>query len=113
MITDEGKYLDDVEVALHNIHIVDHVTAIDMHASSILTASVRQTQQENGAIVRPFCHCSCHDEEVSIFSSKVVYLYLMVQVEIQLTPTCITIMYAIGQLQHKMPYGALLSEVQS
>lgn len=37
----------------------------------------------------------------------------MVQDEVRLTPTRITIMYAIGQLQHKTPYGALPSDVRA
>lgn len=42
-----------------------------------------------------------------------VALQLTVQDEVRLTPTRITIMYAIDQLQHKTPYGALPSDVRA
>ncbi|KAG2134229.1 hypothetical protein BD769DRAFT_1385816 [Suillus cothurnatus] len=90
VIPDTGQGLDDVEISLRNISIIEQVTAVDTHASSIHTASMHRTLHENGVVVR---QCS--------------------QDEIRLTPTRITIMYAIGQLQHRTPYGALPSDVHA
>lgn len=71
VMPDKGQCLDDVEITLRNISIVEHVTAVDTHASYIHMASMRQILHENSAIVRQFCRCSCHDEEVSVFSSGI------------------------------------------